>query len=527
MNAWSQPNDAAPDGALPDLPQPRGEPAKDGALPDLPRSEGEPATDGALPYLPVFMGLKNRLCLVIGEGELASVKMALLRRAGARVRLVASAPEPILDAPLRDPQVTRLDGPLAAEHFHDIVLAIDASGDDAVNARSTRLAKAAGVPINVADRTHLCDFILPAILDRSPVVVAVSTGGLAPAVARLIRQRLERAIPPGIARVVEVASGLRQRVAERLSAPRLRAAFWDRLFDGAPGELALAGEVDEANQAAERLLDTMAGDRGGTGSVFLVGAGPGDPDLLTLRALRLIQSADVILHDLLVNPAILDMGRREALKICTGKRSGRHSMPQDEINALILEHARQGRMVVRLKGGDPGIFGRAGEEAAYLRAHGVTVHAVPGITAALGCSASAGFPLTHRGEARTLHVATGHCRAGDELDLDWTRLADPKGTLALYMGRDSLPSLVRNLVAHGLSPDTPAVAIENGTLAHERRVFAPIRDLPDAAAALGRGPTLVIVGSVVRQAPDWAGIPEGPAAAALDSLFGRILQAAA
>jgi uroporphyrin-III C-methyltransferase/precorrin-2 dehydrogenase/sirohydrochlorin ferrochelatase len=511
MKTWSQPNDAAANGTLPRLPLP----------------ESGPAPGGALPYLPVFMGLDDRLCLVIGEGELASVKMALLRRAGARVRLVASAPAPVLDVSLQDTMVTQVDGPLSVEHFRDVVLAIDASGDDAVNAQSTMLAKAAGVPINVADRTHLCDFILPAILDRSPVVVAVSTGGLAPAVARLIRQRLEHAIPPGISRIVEVASGLRHKVAERLSAPRLRAAFWGRLFDGAPGELALAGEVGKARQAAERLLDTMAEDRCETGCVFLVGAGPGDPDLLTLRAVRLIQSADVILHDLLVNPAILDMGRREALKICTGKRSGRHSMPQDEINALIVEHARQGRMVVRLKGGDPGIFGRGGEEAMYLREHGIEVHAVPGITAALGCSASAGFPLTHRGEARTLHVVTGHCRAGDELDLDWTRLADPKGTLALYMGRDSLPTLVRNLVAHGLSPDTPAVAIENGTLAHERRIFAPIRDLPEAATALGRGPTLVIVGSVVRQAPGWSDASPAAGAGAQDSLFERILQAAA
>jgi len=357
--------------------------------------------------------------------------------------------------------------------------------------------------------------------------VAISTGGLAPAVARLIRQRLEQAIPPGFARVVEVASALRHRVVERLGVSRLRTVFWQRLFDGAPGELALAGDVARAKEAAEDLLDSVAMDRRVAGSVFLVGAGPGDPDLLTLRALRLIQSADVILHDLLVNPAILDMGRREALKICTGKRSGRHSMPQDEINALILEHARQGRMVVRLKGGDPGIFGRSGEEAAFLREQGIEVQSVPGITAALGCSAAAGFPLTHRGEARALHVITGHCRAGDDLDLDWSGVADPKGTIALYMGRDSLPSLARNLIDHGLSPETPAVAIENGTMPDERRIFASIRDLPIAARSLGGGPTLVIVGSVVRHATEWGAPSLHTVASVLDSDSGPVVQAAA
>jgi uroporphyrin-III C-methyltransferase/precorrin-2 dehydrogenase/sirohydrochlorin ferrochelatase len=485
------------------------------------------APEGALPYLPIFMGLKGRLCLVVGEGELASVRLALLRRAGARVRLVATRPEPILAPALADPMVVRIDGPLRSEHFDDAVLAIDASGDDEINAASTAFARAAGVPINVADRTHLCDFILPAILDRSPVIVAISTGALAPAIARLIRQRLERAIPPGFARMVHLAANLRQRVSERLAAPRLRAAFWDRFFEGAPGELALAGRQDEAQIAAEHLLDELAADRRGSGNVFLVGAGPGDPDLLTLRAMRLIQTADVILHDLLVGPAILDLARREALKICTGKRSGRHSMPQDEINATILRHARLGRMVVRLKGGDPGIFGRAGEEAAYLRAHGIEVQSVPGITAALGCSASVGFPLTHRGESRILHVATGHCRAGSELDLDWHRLADPKGTLALYMGRNSLPSLAENLMAHGLPGDTPAVAIENGTLPEERRVFATLADLPEAARALGDGPTLVIVGSVVRQSPEWDLADAGANLRPLDSLLASGLHAAA
>ena len=461
------------------------------------------APEGALPYLPIFMDLQGRVCLLIGDGELASVKLALLRRAGARVRLVATNPQPILAPALADPMVMCADGPLRREHFKDAAIAIDASGCKATNAVSAALAKAAGVPINIADRTYLCDFILPAILDRSPIVVAISTGGLAPAIARLIRQRLERAIPPGFARIVELAARLRHAVSERLVAPRLRAAFWDRFFEGSPGELALAGRADKAADAAEHLIEELASDRRRSGSVFLVGAGPGDPDLLTVRALRLIQSADVILHDLLVGPAVLDMARREALKICTGKRAGRHFMPQDEINEMILHHARLGRTVVRLKGGDPGIFGRAGEEAAHLRAHGIEVHCVPGITAALGCSASAGFPLTHRGEARVLHVATGHCRAGDELDLDWTRLADPKGTIALYMGRGSLRSLAGNLMAHGLPADTRAVAIENGTLANERRLFAPLADLPEAAHDLTEGPVLVIVGSVVRRAPDW------------------------
>ena len=239
------------------------------------------------------------------------------------------------------------------------------------------------------------------------------------------------------------------------------------------------------------------------GIVHLVGAGPGDPDLLTVRAAKLIGSADVLVYDQLIGPEILDLARRDAERIFVGKRAGRHSIAQEAIHRILLEQARAGRCVVRLKGGDPGIFGRAGEEAVFLRAHGIPVRIVPGVTAALGCAASAGIPLTHRGMARALHVATGHACAGEELDLDWRSLSDSDGTLVLYMGRKSLPKLARKLTQAGLPVGTPAMLVENGTLPDERRRLATLGTLAEAARDLGDGPTLVIVGCVVSLAEDF------------------------
>jgi uroporphyrin-III C-methyltransferase/precorrin-2 dehydrogenase/sirohydrochlorin ferrochelatase len=481
----------------------------------------EPALPG-LPYLPLFLDAGGRTALVLGGGAAAAAKVALLRRAGMRIRLVAPCgPDPEGGSGLA-PELALLALSGGIEHrarpfeegdLDGAALAVDAAEDDALTRVVAEAARRRGVPLNVVDRTALCDFIFPAVLDRSPVVVAVSTGGLAPALARLIRQRLELAVPSAFGRLARLAGSMRGLVASRLPAGERRLRFWDAALTGEPAELVLADRDAEARDAFDRLLDEHAAGREGAGGpppVLLVGAGPGSPDLLTVAALRAIESADVILHDDLVGPAILDHARRDARLVPVGKRSGRHSLRQDEINALLLEHARTGRRVVRLKGGDPFLFGRGGEEAEHLMRHGFAVRVIPGVTAALGCAASAGMPLTHRGASRALHLVTGHGREGGlPADVDWEALARAGGTIAVYMGRDALPALAERLVAAGMAPDTPAAAIEDGSLPTERRCHATLADLPARARAElpGKGPTLVVVGAVTALPAAWAAMP--------------------
>ena len=446
-----------------------------------------------LPYLPLFMDLrKGRPCLVIGSGDMAANKTALLRRAGADVRNLAAA----------DFTPAALD---------DVALVVDAADDARLTAALAGLARARGVPLNVVDKPEFCDFIFPAILDRSPVVVAVSTGGLAPALARLIRQRLELAVPSAFGRLARLAGEFRRKVQDALPTARQRLRYWDEVLDGRAGDLAMHGREDEARAEMERLLGRTAADGtdSGPGRVHLVGAGPGDPDLLTLAAIRAIKRADVILYDHLVGEGVLEFARRDAERISVGKRAGRHSVKQADINALLLEHACRGRRVVRLKGGDPLMFGRAGEEAEYLRRHGVEVSIVPGVTAALGCAAAAQIPLTLRGVSRSVQFVTAHCLDDDATRaLDWSRLANPDGTLAIYMGRSQLAHFSARLIEAGLSPDTPAAAIENGTRPDERRCFATLDTLPARAAAeLGDGPTLVMVGAAIGHRPQEAAAP--------------------
>ncbi|HET6160998.1 MAG TPA: NAD(P)-dependent oxidoreductase [Dongiaceae bacterium] len=301
--------------------------------------------DVGLAYLPIFIGMRGRTALLIGGGEAALAKLNLLRRAGARVRLVAQGDDGIGEAAAGDRMVVRITEPLAAHHFKDAVLAIDASGDEAVNRVSTSLARAAGVPINVVDRPSLCDFILPAILDRSPIVVAISTGGAAPAVARLIRQKLEAAIPAGFGRVAALAARVRRRVSERLSSPAERAGFWESLFDGPAAELAVMGQMQDAEALAHELIDHGAG-KIAANTIHVLRSGPGDPDLLTVRAARLIRMADLIVHDEGVAPAILDLARRDAARI-----SLRSSVPRQESFGLLRRYANEGRVAIYLKAG--------------------------------------------------------------------------------------------------------------------------------------------------------------------------------
>jgi uroporphyrin-III C-methyltransferase/precorrin-2 dehydrogenase/sirohydrochlorin ferrochelatase len=425
-------------------------------------------------HFPAFLDLHGRAVLLLGEGETIERKAEPLRRAGAVLRQA-----PRFDAAL-------LDG---------VALAVGAdASDDDLRALSAE-ARRRGIPVNIVDRTELCSFIMPAIVDRDPVTIAVSTGGAAPTLARMVRQRIETVLPPRLGALAALAGRFQAAVRRRLPDLPARRRFIDAALTGRPGELVLAGRDDEGEAAFALALDSA--DAAPQGVVHLVGAGPGAADLLTLRALRLLGEADVIVHDRLVSDAVLDMARRDAERIFVGKARANHCMPQEQINALLVRLARQGRRVVRLKGGDPFVFGRGGEEAAALAEAGIHHEVVPGVTAALACAAETGIPLTHRDAARMVTLVTGHTREG-RLDLDFAALARPGQTVAVYMGVATLAEFAAGMVAAGLDPSTPAAVVEDGGTGAARRLDGTLGSLPGRARGWASGrPALVLVGEVV------------------------------
>ncbi len=442
-------------------------------------------------YLPLFHDLQDRDCLIVGGGPVAFRKARLLLSAGARIAVVAPfVSDDLLALRNRDGAAVEFRNRMFEDtdvSGHTLVVA--ATGDRAANARIAAAARRAGVPVNVVDDADLSDVIVPAIVDRSPVMVAISSGGAAPVLARNIRTAVETMLPDTLGRVAETARSLREQVKRRFEDPKQRLRFWERYFSawrsGRTGGADIAGYTFDV-----------------TGRVAIVGAGPGDPDLLTLKALQRLQEADVIVHDRLIGPKILDYARRDAERINVGKTPGRHSHTQDEINRLLAHHAAQGKRVVRLKGGDPFIFGRGGEEAAYLKAHGIEIEIVPGITAALGAASAGGIPLTHRGTARAVTLLTG--AAGGELpDLDWKAFAATGATLAVYMGVTTAGALSRKLLDAGADPALPVAVIENGTMESERIVTGRLGGLAELVETEQVcSPALLIIGEVVALATD-------------------------
>lgn len=443
-------------------------------------------------YLPIFLDLKDKQCLVAGGGEVAYRKAMLLLRAGAQVSVVS----PEFCAPLAaQPAIHRIADRFRADHLLGMSLVIAATDETASNEEISREAKARGIPVNVVDNPALCSFILPAILDRHPLMVAFSTGGAAPVLARMMRAKLETLIPHSYGRLAAFSSKFRQAIKTQISNSDQRRIFWEDMLEGPIGERVLAGD----ERSAEAMLVSKLQDAGQTttGEVYLVGAGPGDPDLLTFRALRLMQKADVVLYDNLVSRPVLDMTRRDAERIFVGKMRGEHTMPQESINDLLVRLAKQGKRVLRLKGGDPFIFGRGGEEIETLAQHKISFQVVPGITAASGVSAYAGIPLTHRDHAQSCIFVTGHLKDGG-MDLDWDMLARPRQTIVVYMGLTGLEMLCAKLVQHGLSDSTPAAIVQQGTTQNQRVVCGTLATLPEKAAAEKlHAPTLIIVGGVV------------------------------
>ncbi len=452
----------------------------------------------------VSLDFARRPALVLGDGAAAASKARLLTEAGARVTVIADSPAADLRA-MAEAGMVRLEWRAATPC--DMVgraVAIVAVEDEDEAQRLVSWARAARVWVNAVDRPALSDFSVPALVRRGPLEVGIASGGAAPALARLVRSRIDAGLPERLGALTGFARRFRAAVTATVPDGRTRRLLWDRVFQGDIGERVLAG--DEAG-AAERMIalinrpaETAA--VAGPGMVHIVGAGPGDPELLTLKAQRLLQAADVVLYDSLVDRRVLDLARRDATRVPVGKRRGAPGVGQDAIHGLMIEAASAGQRVVRLKGGDPLVFGRGGEEAAVLERAGIDVHLVPGITAALGCAASAGIPLTHRDHASAVTLLTGHVQDGDP-DVDAAALAGGDRTLVVYMGRSRVTRLTRRLIAAGLPGETPAAVIENGTRPDQQLHVGPLSALPALARRTGHGPSLIVIGDVVRLAPAW------------------------
>lgn len=462
-------------------------------------------------YLPIFCRLDNKPVLLVGGGEVAERKARLLLDAGAHLTVVAPELDPELAELAANGSIEWLAGEFAPAQLTGKWLVVAATDRREVNALVYQSANQARIFANVVDDPKRSSFIMPSIIDRSPLMVAISSGGKAPVLARLLREKLEALLPQHLGAVATFAGSLRERVKARFASMGERRRFWERLL-GADrlGQALARGDSASAHQ----LADSLFADESQTGGeVVLVGAGPGDPGLLTLHALRQMQQADVVVYDRLVSDEVMALVRRDAKRIFVGKQAGNHCVPQEGINQLLLEEAKKGQRVVRLKGGDPFIFGRGGEELETLVGSGIGFQVVPGITAASGCAAYAGIPLTHRDHAQSVRFVTAHGKGGAR-DLDWPLLAKDKQTLVFYMGLSSCATIREQLLAHGKVGDTPVALIERGTQPCQRVIRGTLDQLPELAVGV-ESPALIMVGSVVTLADQlaWFGQNNAPLAA--------------
>lgn len=462
-------------------------------------------------YFPIFIDTQHLRCLVVGAGEVAARKIELLLKTNAQIKVVAPDVCNTVQGYADKGQIALIQRGFEASDLDNIQLVFVATDNGELNSDIHRLATDKKILVNVVDNTPLCGFITPSIVDRSPIVIAMSSGGVAPVLLRYLRQKLEAWIPQKTSLLASFSEKFRDKVKQSLKSVTERRYFWEDILDGPAAEQVLQGNEKVAEQM---LLEKLAApeDEHKTGEVYLVGAGPGDPELLTFRALRLMQKADVVVYDRLVSQDILELVRRDAEKIYVGKAKSNHTLPQDDINQLLADEALKGNRVVRLKGGDPFIFGRGGEEIETLIKHGVRFQVVPGITAASGAGSYAGIPLTHRDHAQSVVFATGHLR-DNSIDLDWPALVQKNQTIVFYMGLTGLPVICEKLIEHGMPASTQIAMVESATLGKQKVVTGTLTNIEDKAKLADiKPPALIIVGSVVslRDKLNWFKQDENP-----------------
>lgn len=447
--------------------------------------------------LPIFINITKRRCVVIGGGDVAARKVTMLLKANAAVVLYSPELCHELSELVNAEKVTHINANFEPTQLEDACLVIAATDDEAVNTAVSLAAKALNIPVNVVDSPALCTFTMASIVERSPIVIAISSEGNAPVLARYIRTKIETMLPASYGRIAEIAGEFRDKVKAKFATTQQRRIFWEGILQGPIVERILSGQDDLARKALNDVLSDKV-DLKHHGEVYLVGGGPGDPDLLTFRALRLMQQCDICVYDKLVSPEVMELVRRDAELIYVGKSRDQHTLPQEEINELLARLALKGKRVLRLKGGDPFIFGRGGEEIETLMQRGVPFQVVPGITAANGVSTYAGIPLTHRDYAQACLFITGHLKEG-LLDLDWIAMSRPRQTVVIYMGLVGIEKICEQLIVHGVSPDMPAAVVQQGTTQKQRVVVATLKDLANKVKlAEIKAPCLTIVGEVVQ-----------------------------
>ena len=458
-------------------------------------------------YFPFFMELSKQSILLIGGGEVAERKLDLLLKANASVTIVS----PEFTSYIEELFVNKNINPV--KDYYNIkyltsasfAFVIAATNDESLNEQIAKDANDNKILVNVVDKPKICDFIFPSILERGPITVAVSTGGASPVLARMLRTKLETMIPGAYGRLAKIVSENRIPVRKKLVNSKSNGIFWEQMLNGKFLELVLSGQDEEAIKFLNIEIDNFDEQQKGEGEVYLVGAGPGDPDLLTFRALRLMQQADVALYDRLVHPSIIDLIRRDAEKIYVGKQRDNHTVRQEEINALLVKYAKEGKRVLRLKGGDPFIFGRGGEEIDSLVDNNISFQVVPGITSASGCSAYSGIPLTHRDHAQSCIFVTGHLKKG-KLDLNWEKLIQPNQTIVFYMGLVSINIICSQLIKFGLDPKTPCALVEQGTTRNQKVYASTVDEMNNLVEKeKPSAPTIFIIGHVVtlREKLNW------------------------